>query len=219
MERPLRVQALASLSPTFLTPKRISGKTSVLAGERVPTGSGAGGLRGATRDRGGYPRGTSYGARWGTIARSMPSPPSGSPTRNGENLFFRGELEQLLLLGLEGQVDAAGAVRRVPSGSHDSSSYRAYAMRQWGRKTETLGSNANVNVANYFSQHGWRRGEPSRPFGSKSRAPPRSPRWRRRNLSRRTPPSIVCAPPHRDWQDRVGGDARATLVRLRWPGG
>ena len=81
--------------------------------------------------------------------------------------FFRGELEEFLLLARDEHVDArhamgsyAGAVGKpqfIPS------SYRAYAVDfdNDGRR-DLWGSNADVigSVANYLAQHGWRRGEP-----------------------------------------------------------
>ena len=81
--------------------------------------------------------------------------------------FFRGELEEFLLLARDEHVDArrvlgsyAGAVGKpqfIPS------SYRAYAVDFDGDGRRDLwGSNADVigSVGNYLAQHGWRRGEP-----------------------------------------------------------
>jgi membrane-bound lytic murein transglycosylase B len=81
--------------------------------------------------------------------------------------FFRGELEEFLLLTRDERVDArtakgsyAGAVGKpqfIPS------SYRAYAVDfdDDGRR-DLWQSNADVvgSVGNYLAQHGWRRGEP-----------------------------------------------------------
>jgi membrane-bound lytic murein transglycosylase B len=81
--------------------------------------------------------------------------------------FFRGELEQFLLLTRDERVDAraakgsyAGAVGKpqfIPS------SYRSYAVDfdNDGRR-DLWQSNADVigSVGNYLAQHGWRRGEP-----------------------------------------------------------
>ena len=81
--------------------------------------------------------------------------------------FFRGELEQFLLLTRDERVDPraakgsyAGAVGKpqfIPS------SYRAYAVDfdQDGRR-DLWASNADVvgSVGNYLAQHGWRRGQP-----------------------------------------------------------
>lgn len=79
--------------------------------------------------------------------------------------FFRGELEQLLLLDREGQVEApeafgsyAGALGKpqfIPS------SYRAFAVDFDGDgKRDLWSSNADVigSVANYLLSHGWVRG-------------------------------------------------------------
>jgi len=81
--------------------------------------------------------------------------------------FFRGELEQFLLLTREEGVEptaalgsyagAMGAPQFIPS------SYRAYAVDAskdgkrdlWSNWTDVIGS-----VANYFGRHGWRDGEP-----------------------------------------------------------
>jgi membrane-bound lytic murein transglycosylase B len=81
--------------------------------------------------------------------------------------FFRGELEEFLLLTRDEQVDPlaakgsyAGAVGKpqfIPS------SYRAYAVDfdRDGRR-DLWASNADVvgSVGNYLAQHGWRRGQP-----------------------------------------------------------
>jgi membrane-bound lytic murein transglycosylase B len=81
--------------------------------------------------------------------------------------FFRGQLEELLLLAREEQVPleeatgsyagAMGMPQFIPS------SYRAYAVDfdgdgrrdLWHSKADVIGS-----VANYFQRHGWRRGDP-----------------------------------------------------------
>jgi len=81
--------------------------------------------------------------------------------------FFRGELEDFLLLSREEQIDArrakgsyAGALGKpqfIPS------SYRAYAVDfdddgrrdLWDSDADVVGS-----VGNYLAQHGWRRDEP-----------------------------------------------------------
>jgi len=81
--------------------------------------------------------------------------------------FFLGELENFLLLTREEQLDPA-----KPKGSYAGamglgqfmpSSYRAYAVDFdgdgkrdiWNNETDAIGS-----VANYFSRHGWRKGQP-----------------------------------------------------------
>lgn len=81
--------------------------------------------------------------------------------------FFRGELEEFLLLTRDEHIDPllangsyAGAVGKpqfIPS------SYRAYAVDfdDDGRR-DLWASNADVvgSVGNYLAQHGWRRGQP-----------------------------------------------------------
>lgn len=81
--------------------------------------------------------------------------------------FFRKELEHFLLMSREEQVDP-----RTLKGSYAgamgmpqfiSSSFRSYAVDfdgdgrrdLWGSTADAIGS-----VANYFSRHGWRNGEP-----------------------------------------------------------
>ncbi len=80
--------------------------------------------------------------------------------------FFKGELEQLLLLAREEDVDVK-TVRGSYAGAMGmpqfiSSSYRRYAVDfdddgkrdLWHSLEDVIGS-----VANYFHQHGWRKGE------------------------------------------------------------
>lgn len=80
--------------------------------------------------------------------------------------FFKRELEQLLLLAREEDVDIE-SVRGSYAGAMGmpqfiSSSYRHYAIDfdkdgkrdLWGNTEDVIGS-----VANYFSKHGWRKGE------------------------------------------------------------
>ncbi len=81
--------------------------------------------------------------------------------------FFRGELEEFLLLTREEQVDP-----RTATGSYAgamgkpqfiSSSYRAYAVDHDGdNKRDLWNSNADIiaSVANYFKVHGWQAGQP-----------------------------------------------------------
>ncbi len=81
--------------------------------------------------------------------------------------FFRGELEQFLLLTREEQVDARSAkgsyAGAMGQGQFIPSSYRAYAVDfdgdgkrdLWGSERDVLGS-----VANYFKKHGWQQGAP-----------------------------------------------------------
>lgn len=81
--------------------------------------------------------------------------------------FFRSELSHFLRLAREEQVDPT-----TPTGSYAgamgkpqfiSSSYRAYAVDFDGDgKRDIWNNDADVigSVANYFSRHGWRNGEP-----------------------------------------------------------
>ncbi len=90
------------------------------------------------------------------------------PTEAGRSRapFFRKELTEFLVLAREEQMDPlelkgsyAGA---MGYGQFIPSSFRAYAVDFdgdgqrdiWGNETDAIGS-----VANYFSRHGWRRGE------------------------------------------------------------
>jgi membrane-bound lytic murein transglycosylase B len=81
--------------------------------------------------------------------------------------FFTSELESFLLLTREEDVDATAALGSyagaMGAGQFIPSSYRAYAVDAdadgkrdlWTNWNDVLGS-----VANYFSRHGWRAGEP-----------------------------------------------------------
>lgn len=81
--------------------------------------------------------------------------------------FFRGQLEEFLLLVREQNFDAtelkgsyAGA---MGFGQFIPSSYRAYAVDFDGDNIVDIWSNpvdAIGSVANYFARHGWRSGEP-----------------------------------------------------------
>jgi len=81
--------------------------------------------------------------------------------------FFRGELEQLLLLSREEDVDPA-ALKGSYAGAMGlpqfiASSYRSYAVDFDGDGTRDLWRNpvdAIGSVANYLSRHGWKRGRP-----------------------------------------------------------
>ncbi|MGD2082306.1 MAG: lytic murein transglycosylase B [Chromatiales bacterium] len=81
--------------------------------------------------------------------------------------FFRGELEDFLLLTREEGIDPAEAkgsyAGAMGKPQFISSSYRAYAVDYDGDGRRDLwDSNADViaSVANYFKRHGWRQGEP-----------------------------------------------------------
>jgi len=79
--------------------------------------------------------------------------------------FFRGELEELLLLDREGEVEAAEAFGSYAGAlgkpQFIPSSYRAFAVDFDGDgKRDLWSSNADVigSVANYLLSHGWVRG-------------------------------------------------------------
>jgi membrane-bound lytic murein transglycosylase B len=81
--------------------------------------------------------------------------------------FFRGELEELLLLAREEGLDPSGMLGSyagaVGMPQFIPSSYRAYAVDfdedgrrdLWGSRADAIGS-----VGNYLARHGWRAGEP-----------------------------------------------------------
>ncbi len=221
MERPYESKPWHRYRRLFLTPERISGglafwreNASLLAQAQATYGVPPEivvAILGVE---------TSYGARLGDhrAIDALTTLGFAYPKRAD---FFRGELEQLLLLGLEGQVDAAGAVGSYAGAlgkpQFIPSSYRSYAVDFDGDgKRDLWGSNADVigSVANYFSQHGWRRGEPVAFRVKVPGAPPpdlevaeKKPVSPNTTVDRLRSAGI-------EWQDRVGGDAPATLVRL-----
>lgn len=82
--------------------------------------------------------------------------------------YFRGELEQFLLLAQEEKVDLATVLGSyagaMGSAQFMPSSYRAYAVDGDGDQRRDLwGSWDDViaSVANYLARHGWRAGEPA----------------------------------------------------------
>lgn len=135
--------------------------------------------------------------------------------------FFRSELEQLLLLSLEGQVDAAAATGSYAGAlgkpQFIPSSYRAYAVDFDGDgKRDLWGSNADVigSVANYFRRHGW---VPASPVALRARVPGSAPA--QHGVAEKTPvaPNTTLDRLRSagvDWQEPIGGDIPATLVRL-----
>ena len=81
--------------------------------------------------------------------------------------FFASELESFLLLTREEEVDPTAALGSyagaMGAGQFIPSSYRAYAVDADADGRRDLWSNWNDvfgSVANYFSKHGWRTGEP-----------------------------------------------------------
>jgi membrane-bound lytic murein transglycosylase B len=81
--------------------------------------------------------------------------------------FFRGELEQFMLLVREENIDPVGALGSYAGAmgapQFIPSSYRAYAVDGSGnRRRDLWGDWEDVfaSVANYFREHGWQRGEP-----------------------------------------------------------
>jgi membrane-bound lytic murein transglycosylase B len=81
--------------------------------------------------------------------------------------FFTSELESFLLLAREEDVDPTSALGSyagaMGAGQFIPSSYRAYAVDGDSDGKRDLWSNWNDvigSVANYFSRHGWRAGEP-----------------------------------------------------------
>jgi membrane-bound lytic murein transglycosylase B len=80
--------------------------------------------------------------------------------------FFRGQLEQFLLMTRENKLDAATLVGSYAGamgwGQFIPSSYRNFAIDYDGDKVADIWSNAGdaiASIANYFKQHGWKTGE------------------------------------------------------------
>jgi membrane-bound lytic murein transglycosylase B len=92
--------------------------------------------------------------------------------------FFRGELEQFLLLAREEGLDP-----RMPKGSYAGafgiaqfmpSSFRRYAADGDGdgkRDIWTWGPDVFASIGNYFQEHGWKAGEPVLSDASNAAAP------------------------------------------------
>jgi membrane-bound lytic murein transglycosylase B len=224
MERPYEAKPWHRYRRHFLTPERISGGVAFWR-------ENAAILERAQEIYGVPPEiivaivgvETSYGARLGdhraldaltTLGFSYPKRAD----------FFRGELEQLLLLNREGQVDA-GAVVGSYAGALGKpqfipSSYRAYAVDFDGDgKRDLWGSDADVigSVANYLSSHDWRRDEPVAVQARVAGALPevigvaeKRPVAPSITLDRLRSVGVEC-------QECVGGDALTTLVRLEAP--
>lgn len=108
---------------------------------------------------------TRYGANTGRyrVLDALTTLGFGYPRRSD---FFRGELEQFLLLSREEQIDPASAkgsyAGAMGKPQFIPSSYRRYAIDfdrdgrrdLWNSTPDTVGS-----VANYFVSHGWKPGE------------------------------------------------------------
>lgn len=167
MERPYEAQPWHRYRRLFLTPERIAGglafwrdNADVLARAQATFGVPAELIVAILGVE------TSYGARLGdhraldaltTLGFSYP--------KRAE--FFRGELEQLLLLARDEGLDTLGA-RGSYAGALGMpqfipSSYRAYALDfDNDGRSDLWRSNADVvgSVANYLSRHGWLRDGP-----------------------------------------------------------
>jgi peptidoglycan lytic transglycosylase B len=163
---------------------------------------------------------TSYGARVGdhraidaltTLGFSYPK----------RATFFRGELEQLLLLGREGQLDALAALGSYAGALGQPqfipSSYRNYAVDFDGDgKRDLWASNADVvgSVGNYLSRHGW---VPDGPVAFRATVPTvLTPEL---GVAEKTPvaPNLTADQLRSlgvEWQGMVDGQTRTTLVRL-----
>lgn len=166
---------------------------------------------------------TSYGARLGEH-RAMDALTTLGFSYPKRAEFFRGELEQLLLLNREGQVDALGAVGSYAGAlgkpQFIPSSYRAYAVDFDGDGRRDLwGSDADVigSVANYFARHGWRR---DAPVAFRARVAGTLPR----DLGvAEKQPVVPATRADRlravgvEWQEPVGADEPVSLLRLAGP--
>lgn len=80
--------------------------------------------------------------------------------------FFRGQLEQFLLMTRENKLDATTLVGSYAGamgwGQFIPSSYRNFAVDHDGDKVADIWNNpadAIASIANYFKQHGWKTGE------------------------------------------------------------
>jgi len=80
--------------------------------------------------------------------------------------FFRGQLEQLLLMTRDSKLDATTLVGSYAGamgwGQFIPSSYRNFAVDHDGDKVADIWNNpgdAIASIANYFKQHGWKTGE------------------------------------------------------------
>jgi len=167
MNRPAEAKPWYKYRPIFLTEQRVQGGAQFWR-------ENADLLRRVSQEYGVAPEilvaiigvETRYGTNTGSsrVLDSLSTLAFGYPKRAS---FFRGELEQFLLLTREERIDAtsitgsyAGAMGKP---QFIASSYRSYAVDYDGDGHRNLwDSNADAiaSVANYFSRHGWRRGEP-----------------------------------------------------------
>jgi membrane-bound lytic murein transglycosylase B len=167
MNRPAEAKPWYKYRAVFLTDQRIQGGADFWR-------DNADALQRTERDYGVSPEilvaivgvETRYGANIGRtpVIDSLSTLAFGYPKRAS---FFRGELEQFLLLTREEHIDPATVTGSYAGAMGKpqfiASSYRAYAVDYDGDGRRDLwDSNADIlaSVANYFSQHGWHRGEP-----------------------------------------------------------
>ena len=109
---------------------------------------------------------TNYGARMGRyrVVDALATLAFAYPPRSG---FFTAELEEFFLLardeGMDPEAILGSYAGAMGAGQFISSSFRAYAVDGNGDGTRDLWGDWDdilASVANYFSAHGWRPGEP-----------------------------------------------------------
>ncbi len=167
MNRPAEAKPWYKYRQIFLTQQRIQGGVEFWQENEAV-------LTRASRDYGVAPEiivaiigvETRYGANTGStrVLDSLSTLAFGYPKRAR---FFRGELEQFLLLAREERMDPveltgsyAGAMGKP---QFIASSYRSYAVdydHDGRRNLWDSNADAIASVGNYFNRHGWRRGEP-----------------------------------------------------------
>jgi len=228
MERPAEAKPWYQYRNIFLTPARIRGGVQFWSSNEGPLGRVA-------REYGVPPEiitaiigvETRYGEVIGRyrVLDALTTLAFGYPKRAA---FFRGELEQLLLLSREEKIDpvasnssyagAMGLPQFMPS------SYRAYAVDNDGNGRRDLwNSTADViaSVANYFRSHGWQAGGPVVLKVRSASAPPQAliEAGMKPSLSLKTlvEHGIATDPPLSG--DPAGDAALASLIRLEGDGG
>jgi membrane-bound lytic murein transglycosylase B len=167
MRRPAEGKPWHAYRPIFLTPTRVAGGVQFMHAHRDL-------LQRAEAEHGVPPEiiaavigvETNYGSNQGRyrVIDALTTLGFAYPERAG---FFRNELEELLLLSRDERLDPLG-VKGSYAGAMGMpqfipSSYRDYAIDfdgdghrdLWHSPADAIGS-----VANYFSRHGWRAGEP-----------------------------------------------------------